>query len=147
MSPDTFFQTRETKLEGKAGWYECIIRFGSFGRFFEPILQGIGCERVVIHREIPGQIDRVRCFSAVGWALPGRAAKPFSVQYPQKRLRKRILQAPKGGGVHPSKSHLSWVKYGAISSRVMFSGHILLFLFNPNSGKTTRKVDKPASRN
>ena len=52
-------------------------------------------ERVVIHREIPGQIDRVRCFSAVGWALPGRAA------------------APKGGGVHPSKSHLSWVKYGA----------------------------------
>jgi hypothetical protein len=48
-----------------------------------------------LHREIPGQIDRVRCFSAVGSALPGRAA------------------APKGGGVHPSKSHVSWVKYGA----------------------------------
>lgn len=40
-------------------------------------------------------IDRVRCFSAVGSALPGRAA------------------ASKGGGVHPSKSHVSWVKYGA----------------------------------
>ena len=42
-----------------------------------------------------GQIDPVHCFSAVGSALPGRAA------------------APKGGGVHPSKSHVSWVKYGA----------------------------------
>lgn len=40
-------------------------------------------------------IDPARCFSAVGSAPPGRAA------------------APKGGGVHPSKSHVSWVKYGA----------------------------------
>ena len=40
-------------------------------------------------------IDLVHCFSAVGSALPGRAA------------------ASKGGGVHPSKSHVSWVKYGA----------------------------------
>lgn len=40
-------------------------------------------------------IDCVRCFSAVGSTRPGRAA------------------ASKGGGVHPSKSHVSWVKYGA----------------------------------
>ena len=40
-------------------------------------------------------IDPARCFSAVGSAPPGRAA------------------ASKGGGVHPSKSHVSWVKYGA----------------------------------
>ena len=45
--------------------------------------------RVIVH------IDLVRCFSAVGSALPGRAA------------------ASKGGGVHPLKSHVSWVKYGA----------------------------------
>lgn len=40
-------------------------------------------------------IDPARCFSAVGSTPPGHAA------------------APKGGGVHPSKSHVSWVKYGA----------------------------------
>ena len=40
-------------------------------------------------------IDPARCFSAVGSAPPGGAA------------------AAKGGGVHPSKSHVSWVKYGA----------------------------------
>ena len=48
-----------------------------------------------INREVRGQIDRARCFSAVGSALPGRAA------------------ASKGGGVHSLKSHASWVKYGA----------------------------------
>lgn len=37
-------------------------------------------------------IDPVRCFSAVGSALPGGAA------------------ATKGRGVHPLKSHVSWVK-------------------------------------
>ena len=40
-------------------------------------------------------IDPVHCFSAVGSALPGRAA------------------ASKGGGVHSLKSHVSWVKNGA----------------------------------
>ena len=42
--------------------------------------------RAIVH------IDPVHCFSAVGSALPGRAA------------------ATKGGGVHSSKSHVSWVK-------------------------------------
>lgn len=47
------------------------------------------------HQERGEYIDLVHCFSAVGSALPGRAA------------------APKGGGVHSSKSHVNWVKYGA----------------------------------
>ena len=46
-------------------------------------------------KECGEQIDLVHCFSAVGSALPGRAA------------------APKGGGVHSLKSHVNWVKYGA----------------------------------
>jgi len=75
-----------------------------------------GCE--MKHQEYKGQIDSVHCFSAVGSALPGRAA------------------APKGGGVHPSKSHVSWVKYGAIShgswSKPCYSGISVRF------GKTNR---------
>ena len=44
---------------------------------------------------ISSTVCSVQCFSAVGSALPGRAA------------------ASKGGGVHSSKSHVSWVKNGA----------------------------------
>ena len=47
------------------------------------------------HQDRGEYIDLVHCFSAVGSALPGRAA------------------ASKGGGVHSSKSHVNWVKYGA----------------------------------
>ena len=54
-----------------------------------------------------GQIDPVHCFSAVGSALPGHAA------------------VPKGGGVHPLKSHVSWVKYGA-SQYVLYLLEVLI---------------------
>ncbi len=76
------------------------------------------------YREVRGHIDRVHCFSAVGSALPARAA------------------ACKGGGVHSLKSHVSWVKNGAnlvwVLARTVTSGHILLYRFS------TRKADKPA---
>ncbi|RLI96453.1 MAG: hypothetical protein DRO99_04425 [Candidatus Aenigmatarchaeota archaeon] len=55
----------------------------------------------------PGHIDLVHCFSAVGSALPARAA------------------ACKGGGVHSSKSHVSWVKNGA-SQFVLYLLRVLI---------------------
>gem|GEM_PF-3646767 len=73
------------------------------------------------HGEMKGQIDRVHCFSAVGSALPGRAA------------------VSKGGGVHPLKSHVSWVKYVASLVGVVF--------INQQAYSPFRKVDKPASQN
>ena len=40
---------------------------------------------------------------------------------------KGLLYASKGGGVHPSKSHVSWVKYGANLARVKPAG---IFFFS-----------------
>ena len=36
-----------------------------------------------------------------------------SIIFSLKKFEELILYAPKGGGVHPLKSHASWVKYGA----------------------------------